>query len=322
MNSKRVSPPFLGVQADPAVQSSVAVLPLPYEGTVSWGKGTKHGPAALLEASVQLEFWDEVLEREPRLAGIVTLPAPRMPAAPEAAVRRARDTVRRVLNRGLFPVVVGGEHSLSYGVFQAMEEQYPGLGVVQFDAHADLRDTYEGTPFSHACVMRRIRHHTDAVLQIGIRSLSPEEAAWVRERGYRLGYMHQLRAGTFDVEAELRRLPYTIFLTFDVDALDPALIRSTGTPEPGGLGWDEVNRLLERVFALKQVVGLDLMELCPGDPASAFCAARLLYRMIGWAFPASGTSARRVSVPAHAPTAAAPAHPSSAASAATPRPRR
>ena len=280
---------FLGLGPDSpegrAAEAAVNILPLPYGGTVSWGKGTEEGPAALFEASVHMEPWDEVLDREPHRIGIHTLPAPRMPADPERAVETARRETSRVLAAGKFPVVIGGEHSLSYGVFQALAECHGEIGVVQFDAHADLRDVYGGTRFSHGCVMRRIHDHTDHVVQLGVRSLSAEEADLVRRRHFAVGFMHRLRSGRFDAEAALARLPKNVYLTFDVDGLDPALIRSTGTPEPGGLTWEEANHLLRLVFTTKRVVGMDMMELCAGDPASAFCAARLLYRMIGWAFP-------------------------------------
>ena len=262
-------------------KAAVAVLPLPYGGTVSYGKGTERGPAALLEASAYVELWDEVLEREPCRVGIVTRPAPRMPRDPRRAGETAYRETRRILADGKFPAVIGGEHSLSYGVFRAIAEKYGDVGVVQFDAHTDLRDEYGGTPYSHGCVMRRIRSHTNHVLQLGIRSLSAEEAALIRRRRWAVGYMHDWRAGRFNVKAALARLPRQIYVSFDVDALDPSVIHSTGTPEPGGLTWDEADALLRLVFETKRVVGLDLMELCDGDNASAFAAARLLYRMIG-----------------------------------------
>lgn len=269
--------PAKGAPDEPAV----TVLPLPYEGTVSWGRGAAAGPAALLEASTQVEWWDEVLEREPCQVGIETAPAPAMPGAPAEAVELARVETARILDRGRFPVVLGGEHSLSLGVYLALAERHPGLGVVQLDAHADLREQYEGHKNSHACVMARVREQTDAVVQLGVRSLSRREATRIRQEGLAVGMMHDLRAGRFDAREALEALPDKIFLTFDVDALDLSLVRATGTPEPGGFDWQEINALLRLIFETRQVIGLDVMELCGGDPASAFCVARLVNRMIG-----------------------------------------
>ncbi len=279
-------PNFLGLDPEEAdfAAAQVAVLPLPYEGTITYGKGAAAGPAAILEASVQVELYDEILEREPYRVGIATCPAPEMPATPPAAVETACQETRKLLEQDKYVVALGGEHSLSAGVYRALAGKHPHLGVVQIDAHADLRDEYEGTPCSHACVLARLREETSGVLQLGIRSLSVEEAELIREKDYAVGFMHKLRAGEFDVEAALDSLPPDIFLTFDVDALDLGLVRATGAPEPGGFTWDEINRLLQTIFSRKRVVGFDMMELCGGDPPSAFTIARLLYRMIGLGF--------------------------------------
>lgn len=280
MDSDSRAAGFLALE-DLSAAPRFAVLPFGYEGTVCYGGGTAGGPDAIIAASAQVELYDERLGCEPCAAGIVTLPQPEIPAEPEAAAECARAAVAGILARGLVPAVLGGEHSLSYGVYLALAEKYPGLGVVQLDAHADLREEYGGTRFSHACVMARIRERTAAVLQLGIRSLSAPEAAAIRERGYAVGFMRELRRGGFDLDAALARLPENIFLTFDLDALDLSLIRSTGTPEPGGFTWDEINDLLEKIAGRKRIVGFDLVELCPGDAASAFTAARLAYRLIG-----------------------------------------
>ncbi|MBM4149789.1 MAG: agmatinase [Lentisphaerae bacterium] len=265
--------------------ASVVVQPIPYDGTASWGKGASEGPAAIIEASCQVEFYDELLRREPREAGIWTAPAPAVPADPSAAVETARAATASIVESGRLPVILGGEHSLSYGVYLALAARWPDIGVVQFDAHADLREEYSGTRFSHASVMARIREHTDRVVQLGIRSLSGEEAAEIAANRWQVGFMHEIRSGGFDLERALSGLPEHVFVTFDVDALDLSLVRSTGTPEPGGFTWTEVTGMLSRIFGMRKVVGFDLMELCGGDPASAFCAARLTHRMIGWATP-------------------------------------
>jgi len=282
-------PQFLGLPTHVAQDGRsdgprVEVLPLPFEGAVSWGRGAAQGPAAFLDASTQVELYDEVLEFEPSRVGVVTRNIGGTPAEAEAAQEIAYLETGRTLSRGRFPVVIGGEHSLSYGVYRALAEHHPGLGVIQLDAHADLREAYEGNRFSHACVMARIREHTDDVLQLGIRSLSAAEAARISEQELAVGMMHDLRSGLFDVGAALEALPPRVFLTLDVDVLDLSLVRSTGTPEPGGFTWTEINELLEEIFTTKTVVGLDAMELCGGDPPSAFTVARLVQRMIGWRF--------------------------------------
>ena len=288
-------PPFLGCDNPGAERACVGILPFGYEGTVSYGRGTAEGPRAILEASAQVELYDEALGYEPCQAGIVTLPQPPLPRTPADAVAAARDGTSRLLARGLWPVVLGGEHSISSGVCEALTEAYDELGVIQFDAHADLRASYGGSPHSHACVMARMRERIGAVLQLGIRSLSAAEAERIRASGYAVGWMREMRSGAFDLASALAALPDRVFLTFDVDALDLNLVRATGTPEPGGFTWGEVTHTLAEIFQTKTVVGMDMVELCGGDRISAFCVARLVYRMIGLRFPPSEGFARPAS---------------------------
>ncbi len=273
---------FLGIDP-PSSRPRIGILPFGYEGTVTYGTGTARGPAALIEASSQVELYDERLGIEPAATGIVTQPQPRIPADPAAAIDLAQSRTGEMLRAGLYPVIIGGEHSISLGVYRALADAYPELGVIQLDAHADLRKLYGNTPYSHACVMARIREHTNSVLQLGIRSLSSDEAQRIRTEAYQVAMMHELRTGSFDLERALQALPEAVFLTFDVDCLDLALIRATGTPEPGGFTWDEIHNLLALIFRKKRVVGFDMVELCDKDRVSAFTAARLLNRMIGLA---------------------------------------
>ncbi len=226
-------PPFLDLGPEtpwgaPAT-ARVGVLPLPYEGTVSWGRGAADGPRAFLEASTQVELYDEVLACEPGAVGVTTHAAPKLPDDPAAAVTAARDAARAVLRAGQRVLAVGGEHSLTAGVYAAVAEAADGpVGVVQLDAHADLRETYDGTPHSHACVMARIRETTDAVLQLGIRSLSAEEAKAIRQKGWAVGFAHQLHDESFALRDALARLPERVDLTLDADAFDPSGVRATG----------------------------------------------------------------------------------------------
>lgn len=267
-------------------KAKVVVVPFPYEGGVSWGKGAALGPQAVLESSQQLEFYDEVLECEPFQVGIATLAAPVVPKEPGAMLHLLHDIVAELLGEEKFVVVIGGDHSITGGFFNALAERRQALGVVQFDAHADLRSAYMGDPLSHACVMARIREKTPHTVQVGIRSLSRDEADLIRKSNLQVGFMHHLRAGRFDFEAALATLPETVFLTIDVDVFDWSVIRSTGTPEPGGMLWNEAMDLLTLLFERKHVVGFDVVELSSGgdDPNSAFAVAKLIYRLIGMKF--------------------------------------
>lgn len=270
-----------------------AVLPLPFERSTTYGKGTVRGPEAILRASRAMELYDEELQCEPHLQGIATLP----PFVPEAfdmaeALAEIRGECRRVLEDGKFLVALGGEHSLSLAPARAVAELHGGssrVGVVQFDAHADLRQSFEGTPYSHASVMRRIVEDGFPTLAVGIRSLSAPEAQLIRDRELAVIWGH---SSATDEEGCRRRferrlgdLPETIYLTFDIDYFDPSRVPATGTPEPGGGTWYPTLALLRRLFEIKKVVGMDLVELAPidGQPASDFLAAKLIYKCLAYA---------------------------------------
>jgi agmatinase len=267
-------------------RARVVVVPFPYEGGISYGTGTSGAPQAILEASSQLEFYDEMLNAEPLEVGIATIQAPEIPKSPQKMIATLQQTVARLLEREKFVVVAGGDHSITSGQVRALKEHYGTLGVIQLDAHADLRDTYGGSPLSHACVMARIREITSHTMQIGIRSLSAGEARRVDREGLCLCTAHQWRQGTFDLQKALARLPDAVFITVDVDVFDWSVIYGTGTPEPGGLHWDEALSLFKRIFDTKSVVGFDVVELAcrKGDLNSPFAAAKLIYKMIGFKF--------------------------------------
>ncbi|BBO89272.1 agmatinase [Desulfosarcina ovata] len=280
--------PFLGLpegQSDLAA-ARVVVVPYGYEGGVSYGKGTAGAPAAVIEASQYLELYDEVLDEEPCRVGIATLAQPEIPDDPQAMLDTLEQTVAPLLDREKFVVVVGGDHSITTGYVRALARHNADFGILQLDAHADLRDSYEGSPFSHACSMARIREMTDRTLQIGIRSMSVEEAQRIKDEDLALCTMHRYRKGNFDLEAELAQLPEKLFITVDVDVFDWSVITSTGTPEPGGMLWDEAMDILETVFHTKTVIGFDVVELAhrDHDPNSAFATAKLIYKMIGMRF--------------------------------------
>ncbi len=263
------------------------LLPLAFERTTSYGRGTAAGPAAILAASSQVELWDQELGLEPVKAGIHTLPLLAPAAARMAdAIAEIEAAAKSHLQAGKWLLTLGGEHSLTLATVRAALAQEPGIGVLQFDAHADLRQTYAGSPHSHACVMRRLLDLQLSTAAIGVRSLSAAEAKLIEERNLPVIWGSELRRADELIDEVLERLPPHLYLTFDLDYFDPSILPSTGTPEPGGGGWYPTLRLLRRVFEQKEVVAMDVVELAPhiGQPASDFMAAKLIYKCLGYRF--------------------------------------
>jgi agmatinase len=277
--------------------SRVVVLPVPFERTVSYGKGTGRGPAAILRASHFVETWDEELRADPSRQGIATLP-PFRPRSRDLgrALGEVQSEVARHLRSGKFVVTLGGEHSLSVAPVRAVREVVSEvvprgeIGVVQFDAHADLREEYEGTAWSHASVMRRIVELGVPTLAVGIRSLSEPEARFIEEQKLPILWGHELERAARLFGPLLDRLPERVYLTFDLDFFDPSLVPATGTPEPGGGRWYPTLALLRELFRRKTVVAMDVVELAPhpGQPASDFVAAKLAYKCLGYLAEAEG----------------------------------
>lgn len=267
--------------------SRVFLLPVPYEQTTSYQGGTRNGPSAILAASRYLELYDEELDQELHPVGIHTLPEmePHM-AGPEAMVQRVQETVSSLLAEDRMVALLGGEHSLSVGAVRAYRERYPQLSVLHLDAHADLRDAYEETPYSHACALRRIVEHVPAV-HVGIRSLSQEEMRFIRQRGLPVIFAREVFQGKDWHQRVLSHLSPEVYLTIDLDVLDPSIMPSVGTPEPGGLLWYPVLELIREVTQQKQIVGFDVVELAPlpGLVAPDFLAAKLVYKIIGYSAP-------------------------------------
>jgi agmatinase len=280
--------PFLGLPADltDLKTARVVVVPYGYEGGVSYGKGAGAAPQAVLEASHYIELYDEVLDDEPCRIGIATIEIPAIPQDPSQMLDTLESVTTGLLDQEKFVTLVGGDHSITTGYVRALAKRNDRFGVLQLDAHADLRDSYEGSPLSHACVMARIRELTPHTLQVGIRSMSTEEARRVDADNLALCTMHRFRKGPFDLDAALARLPRRLFITVDVDVFDWSVIASTGTPEPGGMLWDEALDLLDTVFRTKEVIGFDVVELAhrDHDPNSTFATAKLIYKMIGMRF--------------------------------------
>jgi agmatinase len=264
--------------------ASAVILPVPYDFTVTYQPGTRWGPRAIITASQNMEVWDDELGPTYR-KGIHTLPDVEPTArGPEAMCERVEHAVGWILDRKKLPVMLGGEHSLSGGAVRAAAARFEKLSVLQIDAHADMRDTYLDSPYSHAAVMRRIRERVPAA-SVGIRSYSEEEAAYLRAHPVPMWSTRQFRALKGDWSPILEALTDNVYVTFDLDGLDPSILPATGTPEPGGLDWFEAVDLLKAVAGRARIVGMDIVELAPipGQVASDFLAARLTYRMIGLA---------------------------------------
>lgn len=275
---------FLGIESPYTdyENAHVVVLPVPYQGGVSYGEGTNLAPEAIIEASHYLELYDEVLELEPYRMGITTV-EPISADQSENIVDAIQTAVRELLNDKKYIAMLGGDHSISTGYARAIQEAYDTFSVIQLDAHSDLRESYEGSPYSHASVMARIRELTPHTLQLGIRSMCIEEAERIRKEKLFVCHMDQWRKGIFNLDAALKKLPDPVFITFDVDVMDWSVIASTGTPEPGGLLWDEAIDILTKIFQTKQVIGFDIVELSinHSDRNSPFAVAKLLYKMLG-----------------------------------------
>ena len=264
------------------------VLPVPYDGTVSYMSGSRLGPRAILTASQSMELYDEELGAF-YAHGIHTLPDMEVVADAEAMVNRVEEAVAWGLDLDKMVITLGGEHSITSGPVRAYAKKYPNLSVLQFDAHGDLRAEFHGTPYSHACVMRRVREIVPAV-QVGIRSISEEEAELIAEKKWPVFSARRMRAMKGDYSAIADALTEDVYVTVDLDCFDPATVPGVGTPEPGGLDWYEVTEIIAAVAKKRRIVGFDIMELMPlaGQVRSDFLAARLTYRLWGWSLVSQG----------------------------------
>jgi len=268
--------------------SRVVILPVPYGGTVTYGAGTERGPEAIRAASQQVELFDEETRREAYRAGIHSAPpVPCARARPETVVARVAERVERYLADGKFVVTLGGEHSISAGATGPYARRFPGLTIVHFDAHSDLRESYQGTGNNHACAGARMREHA-RLLQIGIRSQCLEEREIIERGEVDTLFAYQMH-GTDWAPGVLARLePGTpVYVTIDLDYFDPSIMPATGTPEPGGGEWYPTLRFLRMLSEKTRIVGFDLMELAPirGLHAPDFLAARLAYKLLGYSLP-------------------------------------
>ncbi len=265
-------------------EAKVVILPVPYDSTTEYKSGTREGPRAIIDASQYLELYDTELDREISEVGIHTLPEVQpLMSGPEPMLERVYQIASDLLDKGKLLATLGGEHSLTLGMVRAFREKYPELSVLHLDAHADLRDQYQGTKYSHACVMRRV-WELCPVVHAGVRSMSREEHRFLVQRKIKPAYAEALTSPD-SVAQVVSTLSPQVYISIDLDVLDPSIMSAVGTPEPGGLSWQQMLELLRAVASGKQIVGFDLVELCPreGPGSCAFLAAKLAYKLVGYA---------------------------------------
>ncbi len=279
---------FGGALPEPcsAEDAAALILPIPFDRTTSYVHGTQYGPAALLAASAQVELWDEELGVDTHRHGLFTLPELDLSSFPiEEAIAEIRRVASTLADTGKFVVSIGGEHSITSPLVDVAASRHPGLSVLQIDAHADLRPAYLGQRHSHACAMRRSLDFAPLV-QVGIRNISGEEVEVLPALKTNVFYDWNMRDDPRWMDRVVDALSETVYITIDLDGLDPGFMPAVGTPEPGGLSWREATGLLRRTFERKNVVACDVVELCPipGLASPNFIAAKLVYKLLTYKF--------------------------------------
>lgn len=269
--------------------SGIAILPVPYEATTSYGKGTSKGPAAILNASHYVEFFDEEMNRELCFEkGIVSVKEINFNGKKgKPALDLIYKNVKALIDDGKFVVTLGGEHTISTAPIKAHFDSYENLSVLHFDAHSDLRDSYEGTKYSHASFAARVAEFTTDITQVGIRAQCKEEFDFIKAKGINTFYAYEIRNGKYGdnwMDKVISKLKKNVYVTFDVDYFDPSIMYSTGTPEPGGFLWDETLKLLRKTGEKRNIVGFDMVELAPkkDDSFPDFMTAKLVYKMLNY----------------------------------------
>ena len=263
--------------------AKVVLIPVPYDGTSTWQKGADKGPEAFLSASENMELYDIETNSEVYKEGVYLADAVTENSSPEAMVEAVHQVTKKYINKNKFVTIFGGEHSVSIGTIRAFNEYYDNLTVLHIDAHADLRKEYEGTACNHACAVYEANQNANLV-QVAIRSMDVAETR-VMNRD-KVFFAHEMATNEYWMDDVLEQLSGNVFITFDLDAFDPSIMPSTGTPEPGGLFWYETLEFLRKVFSEKNVVGFDIVELCPNEneKSSDFLAAKLYYKMLSYKF--------------------------------------
>ncbi len=282
MNNNRT---YAGIPKEFATleRSKTALITVPYDGTSTWGKGADKGPEAFLEASENMELYDIETNYEVYKEGVYLNEMPKDFESPADMVTKVHDEVKEFILKNKFVTLFGGEHSVSIGSIRAFSETFQNLTVLQIDAHADLRNEYDGTPYNHACAMHEASKTTNLV-QVGIRSMDVSEKKFMNTDN--VFFAHSMAEDDFWQDKALDLLTDNVYITIDLDGFDPAIFPGTGTPEPGGLYWYETLAFLRSIFETKNVVGFDIVELCPSenDRVSPFNAAKLYYKMLSYKF--------------------------------------
>ncbi len=263
-------------------QAGIVILPVPFDKTSTWGKGADKGPVAIIDASKYLELYDIQTDSEVYKKGIFT--ARLIHAASSSALIKKTDAaISRYLKDNKFVVTLGGDHSVSVGVIKSYAKHYKDLSILQLDAHADSRETYEGSPYNHACVIARAREFTTNIISVGIRSMDISERPNINNK--KMFFAHDIHNSDKWINNAVRELTNSVYITIDLDVFDPGIMPSTGTPEPGGLGWYQVMKLLDSVSKAKRIVGFDVVELCPSkNKAPDFLAAKLIYTLLSYIY--------------------------------------
>ncbi|SFW42625.1 agmatinase [Cellulophaga fucicola] len=269
--------------------AKVVLIPVPYDGTSTWGKGADKGPEAFLNASENMELYDIETGTEPYQQGVYLADAITENSSPEAMVDEVHKITKKYIKRNKFVTLFGGEHSISIGTIRAFNECFSNLTVLHIDAHADLRESYDGTTCNHACAVHEASQQTN-LLQVGIRSMDAIEKTFMDEE--KTFFAHDMVNDEYWMDKVVNQMTENVFITLDLDAFDPSIMPSTGTPEPGGLFWYETLEFLKQVFTEKNVVGFDIVELCPNkaDKSSDFLAAKLYYKMLSYKFATNDDS--------------------------------
>ena len=271
---------FCGLPNDDYARSSTVILPIPFDKTSTWIKGADKGPEAIIEASRYLEFYDIETDSEVIKKGIFTV-KPIRATSSSALIKKTDSAVSRYLKDNRLVVTIGGEHSVSIGVIKAYAKHFKDLSILHLDAHADSRDSYEGSRYNHACVIARIRDFTQNIVSVGIRSMDVSERSDVNKK--KMFFAHEIHDSDKWIQNAVRSLSESVYITIDLDVFDPGIMPSTGTPEPGGLGWYQVMKLLFAVSKTKRIVGFDVVELCPSSSkAPDFLAAKLIYTLLSY----------------------------------------
>ena len=268
--------------------AQVVLIPVPYDGTSTWQKGADKGPEAFLHASENMELFDIETRSEPYKKGVYLAPPVSENSSPEKMVEAVHKTAKNYIKQDKFVTLFGGEHSISIGSIRAFNECFSDLTVLQIDAHADLREEYEGSRCNHACAVYEASKNTK-LIQVGIRSMDISELEHMTED--QVYFAHQIINDEDWMSDSINQMTENVFITIDLDAFDPSIMPSTGTPEPGGMLWYEMTEYLKKVFKKKNVVGFDIVELCPNpeEKSSDFLAAKLYYKMLAYKFKYSNT---------------------------------